>query len=61
MHGTYLSGRLIWSTWAVVGTGVILATAGWEAAGLAVWLGGITIQCVLGITVLLRRRRTRAE
>lgn len=61
MHETYLSNRLIWATWAVVGTGVILATAGWKAAGLAVWLVGIAIQYVLGITVLLRRRRARAN
>jgi hypothetical protein len=61
VHGTYLSSGVIWSTWAVAGTGVLLATAGWEAAGLTIWLVAVTVQIVLGSSVLVRRRRALSK
>ena len=61
MHGTYLSSGVIWSVWAIAGTGVLLVQAGWKAVGLTVWLVAVAAQWVLGIAVLRRRRRSSSK
>lgn len=61
MHGTHLRNAVIWSTAAVAVLGGVLAAAGWEEVGFGVWLGAVTVQCTVGITGLLDRRRARAR
>ncbi|HYP23661.1 MAG TPA: hypothetical protein VEV43_08815 [Actinomycetota bacterium] len=61
MHGTYISAGVRWSTWGVAFAGALLAHAGWKAAGLTVWLLAVAAQWVLGIRVLINRRKARGR
>ena len=57
-----VSQRSTWTLWAVLASGAAVSSVdGLEAVGFTIWLVGVAAQYVVGISVLINRRRARRQ
>ena len=62
MRQVSVSQRSTWTLWAVMASGVAVSSVdGLEAVGFTIWLVGVAAQWVLGINVLVNRRKARRQ